>query len=368
MDNNFQSMVPIENVMPSAYRVPTASPESDGTLEWDSTTLILVEIDAGGKTGIGYTYGDAGIACFIRDKLERLVMKQDALDIPFLWKKMMDAIRNEGACGMAVMAVSAVDNALWDLKAKILNLSLAKLLGNAREAVPVYGSGAFTSYSINRLCMQMEDWMKEGFTSVKMKIGRHRDEDLFRVKAARERLGEHAELFVDANGAYDVKTALKLAAQFVDCGVTWFEEPVPSSDLEGLAFVRSHCPAVMNIVAGEYGYTLSYFREMLRHGAVNVLQADATRCGGITGFMKAGVLAEAMQIPFSFHCAPAAHVHAAAALNAFYIGEYFYDHARIEQMLFDGMPDPVSGKLAVTLNRPGAGLEFKHRDAAPYKL
>lgn len=361
-------MAPIENVTPSAYRIPAARPESDGTLEWDSTTLILVEIDAGGKTGIGYTYGDASIGCFIRDNLEHLIMSQDVMDIPFLWQKMVDAIRNEGICGMAMMAVSAVDNALWDLKAKILNFSLAKLLGNARAVVPVYGSGAFTSYTVNQLCIQMDDWMKAGFASVKMKIGRHRDEDLLRVKAARERIGEHVELFVDANGAYDVKTALKLAAQFVDCGVTWFEEPVPSSDLEGLAFIRDHCPAMMNIAAGEYGYTLFYFREMLRHSAVNVLQADATRCGGITGFMKAGVLAEAMQIPFSFHCAPAAHIHAAAALNAFYIGEYFYDHARIEHMLFEDMPDPVSGKLAVEFDRPGAGLEFKHQDAAPYKL
>jgi len=368
MDSNLQNTVPIEKVTLSAYRVPATLPESDGTLKWDSTTLILVEIDAGGKTGIGYTYGDACIACFIRDNLERLITKQDAMDISFLWEKMITAIRNEGTCGMAMMAVSAVDNALWDLKAKILNLSLAKLLGNAREVVPVYGSGAFTSYSINQLRIQMDDWMKEGFASVKMKIGRHPNEDLLRVKAARERLGERVELFVDANGAYDVKTALKLAAQFVDCGVTWFEEPVPSSDLEGLVFIRNHCPAMMNIVAGEYGYTLSYFHEMLRHQAVNVLQADATRCGGVTGFMKAGVLAEAMQIPFSFHCAPAAHVHAAAALNAFYIGEYFYDHARIEHMLFEGAPDPVSGKLAIALNRLGAGLEFKHQDAAPYKL
>lgn len=352
----------------SAYIIPTATPESDGTLEWEHTTLILTEIHGDGQTGIGYTYGDTAIAHVIHKMLRPLIEQQDPFQIPRIRENMIRAIRNEGACGIAMMAVSAVDSALWDLKAKILGLPLACLLGKAKESVRIYASGAFTSCSVNQLRIHMSDWLDKGFTRMKMKIGRDRDNDLDRVKAARESIGEHAELFVDANGAYDVGTALRLAAAFVDCGVTWLEEPVPADHPEKLAFIRDHSPAQINIAAGEYGYSLSNFKALLQHRAVDILQADATRCGGISGFLKAGTLAEAEGIPFSFHCAPALHLHAAAALNIFYIGEYFQDHARIEQMLFDGAVTPVAGTLTVDKSRPGAGLAFKHQDAAKYKV
>lgn len=352
----------------SAYVIPSIAPESDGTLEWDHTTLILVEIYAAGQTGIGYTYGDTVIAHFIHNKLRRFIEQQDPMHIPGLWESMVKSIRNEGACGIAMMAVSAVDNALWDLKSKILNIPLASLLGAARASVPVYASGAFTSCSVNQLRIYMSDCLDKGFSQMKMKIGRDRENDLNRVKAARETIGEHAELFVDANGAYDTRTALRLAAAFVDCGVTWLEEPLPSEYPEALAFIRNHCPPQINIVAGEYGYSLPYFKALLQQGSVDVVQADATRCGGISGFLKAGILAEVRGIPFSFHCAPAQHLHVAMALNSFYIGEYFQDHARIEQMLFDDVAVPVAGELSIDKSRPGAGIEFKHQDAEQYKI
>jgi L-alanine-DL-glutamate epimerase-like enolase superfamily enzyme len=352
----------------SAYVIPATTPESDGTLEWESTTLVLTEIHAAGQTGIGYTYGDPAIAPFIHRRLRPLIEQQDPLSIPLLWESMIRAIRNEGACGMAMMAVSAVDSALWDLKAKILNLPLACLLGEASASVQVYASGAFTSCSMNQLRIHMSDWQDKGFIQMKMKIGRDWDNDLDRVKVARETIGEHAALFVDANGAYDIRTALRLAASFVDCGVTWLEEPVPADYPERLAFIRNHSPAQINIAAGEYGYSLPYFKALLQQGAVDILQADATRCGGISGFLKAGFLAEAAGIPFSFHCAPALHLHAATALQGFYIGEYFQDHARIEHILFEGAAVPTAGKLTVDRNRPGMGIEFKHQDAAKYKI
>ncbi|HET7361020.1 MAG TPA: enolase C-terminal domain-like protein [Salinimicrobium sp.] len=358
----------IEKLTCSAYIIPTEEPESDGTLKWNSTTLVLVEINAGGKNGIGYTYGDASIAGFIHKNFQKLLLGRNALDIPALWNCMVHSIRNEGGWGMAMMAISAIDIALWDLKAKILELSLSNLLGKARTAVPVYASGAFTSYSSECLKAQMEIWANEGFTQMKMKIGRNWEEDLARVKLARDCIKPENELFVDANGAYDIKTALKLSESFANYGVTWFEEPVPSSNLEGLAFLRNHAPAKMNIAAGEYGYGVHYFYEMLKSGSVDVLQADATRCGGITGFLKAGNLAFALQIPFSFHCASAVHIHAAAALPSFYIGEYFYDHARIEQLLFEGAQKPIEGKIAPDWSRNGLGIEWKSNDAAPFKV
>ncbi len=266
------------------------------------------------------------------------------------------------------MAISAVDNALWDLKAKLLGVSLLDLLGAARESAMIYGSGGFTSYSIAELQEQLGDWAAQGIKMVKMKIGREPAADFDRVPAAREAIGPHVELFVDANGAYSRKQALAQAEHFAELDVSWFEEPVSSDDLEGLRLLRDRAPAGMNIAAGEYGYDVYYFRRMLAAGAVDVLQADATRCGGITGFLQAGTLCQAFELPFSFHCAPAIHLAAACALPAFWVGEYFFDHARIENMFFEGVPQPINGALKPDRSRPGCGLEFKRVDAAPFAL
>ncbi len=187
------------------------------------------------------------------------------------------------------MAISAVDNALWDLKARLLDLPLVNLLGAVRDGVPVYGSGGFTSYSHEQLQKQLGGWVDSGIPRVKMKVGTHPEKDVERVGVAREAIGSQAELFVDANGAYSRKQAIEFAYRFKnDLGVTWFEEPVPSSDLSGLNFIRDSAPAGMDITAGEYGYDIVYFRRMLESFAVDVLQADATRCAGITGFLRCG--------------------------------------------------------------------------------
>jgi L-alanine-DL-glutamate epimerase-like enolase superfamily enzyme len=358
----------IHDVTATAYRVPTDFMESDGTLEWNSTTLVLVEIKAAGQSGTGYTYADAALVPFIYSNLQKLILGQNPLDTGKLFAAMATAIRNEGHCGMAYMALSAVDTALWDLKAKILGLPLCRLVGMVRNDALIYGSGGFTSYPDERLANQLGTWSAQGIKHVKMKIGRHPDKDPARVRIARQAIGDDTSLFVDANGAYTVKQSLALAACFKEYGVTWFEEPVPSDDLPGLKFIRSGSPSGMNIAAGEYGYAPGYFLNMLHSEAVDVLQADATRCGGITGILKVGAMCEAFHIPFSFHCAPALHLHVALCVNPFYIGEYFHDHVRIEQMLFDGVQAPINGRLMPDLSKPGMGLDFKHKDAAGYKV
>ena len=358
----------IKKLNVSAYKVPTDGPESDGTIEWNSTTLVLVVIQAGEKSGIGYSYTDISSAFFIEKNLKKIVIGKNAMDIPWISKCMVNSVRNDGNCGIVSMAISAIDNALWDLKAKILDSSLALLLGKVHDDFPIYGSGGFTSYSIERLQDQLSGWAQKGFKQVKMKVGREPDKDVFRVGKAREAIGRNVELFVDANGAYSTKQALNMAYQFGELGVSWFEEPRPSSDLNGLRFIREHVPEGMNIAAGEYGYSLPYFEQMLNAGCVDVLQADATRCGGISTFLKAGHTCEAHQLPFSSHCAPSLHLQAGLALPSFFTAEYFYDHARIENMLFDGTPQPVDGALHADLSRPGLGLEFKYADAEKYKV
>ncbi|HZP16829.1 MAG TPA: enolase C-terminal domain-like protein [Terriglobales bacterium] len=355
--------VPIEQARASAYVVPADFPESDGTLQWNKTTLVLAEVTAGSATGIGYTYADSATAAFIQDLLARELTGENAMAVSLLWRKMLRQSRNLGQTSIVAMAVSAVDCALWDLKAKLLDVPLATLLGPVRESVPVYGSGGFTSYSILQLQKQLAGWAEQGIPRVKMKVGREPSADVERVRAARDAIGGSSELFVDANGAYNTKQALKQAENFSGFGVTWFEEPVVAADLAGLRLLRDRAPAAMDIAAGEYGYTLGYFHRMLEAGAIDVLQADATRCCGITGFLQVATLCQAYHIPLSAHCAPAQHAHAACAAGPLRHIEYFHDHVRIEQMFFDGLPKLVNGELRPDFTRPGCGLEFKRRDA-----
>jgi L-alanine-DL-glutamate epimerase-like enolase superfamily enzyme len=362
------SIARIESLEVSAFRVPTDSPESDGTYEWDSTTIVIVGVRAGGKQGTGYTYADTATAKLIADKLKDVVLGRDAMSVSGAYRSMLHSIRNLGRPGICSMAISAVDTALWDLKARLLELPLVRLFGQVREEMPIYGSGGFTSYSDDRLCKQLAGWAGNGIPRVKMKIGRDAAADKKRVAVARQAIGEEVALFVDANGAYSSKQALAQAQVFEKYNVSWFEEPVSSDDLDGLRMVRDRAPAGMEVAAGEYGYTVEYFDRMLRAGAVDVLQADATRCGGFSGFLAAAALCDTRHLPFSAHCAPFLHVHVGCATPALRHAEYFHDHVRIEKMLFDGTSEPISGALKPDLSRPGIGLELKHNDAERYRI
>jgi L-alanine-DL-glutamate epimerase-like enolase superfamily enzyme len=357
----------VESVSARAYVIPTDKPEADGTFAWKATTLIVVEASAGGRTGLGYTYADRSITGLIAGMLAEAVRQHDAMDIGAAWIAMQRSVRNLGRQGLAACAISAVDTALWDLKAKLLGLPLALLLGRWRDAVPIYGSGGFTTYGDGELRDQLAGWVeRDGCAWVKMKIGTHPAQDPRRVAVARAAIGDRG-LFVDANGAFTVKQALGLAERLArDAGVLWFEEPVSSDDLTGLELLRQRAPAAMEIAAGEYGYDIDYFRSMLAAGAVDVQQADATRCGGITGFLQVAALCDAYHTDLSAHCAPALHLHAACVAPRLRHLEWFHDHVRIEQMLFDGAPTPKQGAIRPDLSRPGLGLVFKHRDAERY--
>jgi L-alanine-DL-glutamate epimerase-like enolase superfamily enzyme len=359
-------VIPITDTAVSVYTIPTDHPESDGTLEWTSTTIVIVEVAAGRVAGLGYTYGHKAVATLISGLLLPLVRQRDAMDVTGSWIAMTRAIRNQGRPGLSSMAIAAVDAAIWDLKARLLNVPLVTLLGAGRHAVPVYGSGGFTSYSLDRLQKQLAGWVERGISRVKMKVGRSPEDDDARVRAAREAIGPDAELFVDANGAYGCKQALAHAEAFAEARVSWFEEPVSSDDLEGLRLLRDRAPAGMDIAAGEYGYDLYYFRRMIEAGAVDVLQADATRCAGITGFLQVGALCDAYNMPLSSHTASALHVHPCCALGRVRHLEHFHDHQRIERLLFDGVPQVEHGMMRPDLSRPGFGFEFKRADATRY--
>jgi L-alanine-DL-glutamate epimerase-like enolase superfamily enzyme len=360
--------VPVERLDVSAYTIPTDAPESDGTLQWDSTTIVVVVAHAGGRHGIGYSYTHTTAAELIRATLTGVIEGRDAMDVPGAWAAMRLAVRNLGRPGLVSTAIAAVDAALWDLKARLLEVPLVTLLGAVRDAIPLYGSGGFTSYSPEPLREQLGGWAEQGFAFVKMKVGRHPEDDLERVRTVREAVGDGVELFVDANGAFERKPALAFAASVAELGVTYFEEPVSSDDLEGLRLLRDRGPAGMQIAAGEYGYDLVYFRRMIEAGAVDILQADVTRCGGITALLKVGALCEAHSLPLSGHTAPMLHAHAACAMPAMRHLEWFHDHVRIERLLFDGALEPGKGMLRPDRSRPGIGIELKRSDAARYAV
>jgi L-alanine-DL-glutamate epimerase-like enolase superfamily enzyme len=364
----YDMVAPIREVRVAAYAIPTDAPASDGMSECDRTTLVVVEIDAGAASGLGYTFADVATAHLIRETLAPVVLARDAMNIPAAWSAMVRAIRTIGRSGVASMAISAVDVALWDLKASLLGMPLVSLLGAARSSVAIYGSGGFTSYDDDRFCAQLQEWAERGIPRVKMKVGRDAPADRRRVALARRAIGRDIALFVDANGGYTRKEALAQAEAFAEANVTWFEEPVSADDTDGLRFMRDRAPPGMAIAAGEDGSDLPYFRRMLEEDAVDVLQADASRCGGVTGFLAAAALCDASGLPVSGHRAPALHLHVACAAPSLMHLEYFHDHARIEELLFDGVPRPKGGALAPDLSRPGIGLTLKRADAARFRV
>jgi L-alanine-DL-glutamate epimerase-like enolase superfamily enzyme len=364
--------VPVERVQVHAYEVPTDGPdgkEADGTLEWDSTTCVVVEVSAEGRTGIGYTYGEVATAHLVDSKLASLVIGGDALAPPALWQAMFAQLRNSGRPGVGAMAVAAVDIALWDLRARLLDSPLFQILPAFHDAVPVYGSGGFCNYSLERLTDQLGGWVEQGIPRVKMKTSRHPDEDPARLAAVRREIGDSVELFTDANGALSRKEALYWAWRFrEDHAVSWLEEPVSSDDATGLAMVRDAGPPGLDVAAGEYGFVLADFARWLDARSVDCLQADVTRCGGITGLLQVAGLSAAHQVDLSAHCAPAVSAHAFCAVQRLRHLEYFHDHVRVESMLFDGTLSPRGGALAPDPSVPGLGLELRARDAARFEV
>jgi len=358
----------IEKVEIAAFTIPTDAPEADGTLSWDSTTLVLAEIRAGGQMGTGYTYAHPAAAAMAKHLAETCLEGKPAFDIPALHAAMFGKVRNNGQQGLCAMAISALDVALWDLKARLLDVSLTRLLGQRRSSVEAYGSGGFTSYSDAQLRAQLGGWAEAGLRSVKMKVGSEPVEDPRRVRVARETIGPDTELFVDANGAYSARQAVAMAKEFAEQGVVWFEEPISSDYLLEMSRVRAAVGSRMDIAAGEYGYDARYFRHMLHAGAVDVLQMDATRCLGFTGFLQGAAIAASFGCPTSAHCAPSLHMHVGCAAEGFRNVEYFHDHVRIEQMLFDGFLPQKDGRLTPDLSAPGMGLTFKHKDAKQYAV
>ena len=360
---------PLRSLRAASYLIPTDLPEADGTLAWDSTTLVVVHAEAGGMVGTGWTYSTAAAGQVVTGVLAAVVDGRSVLDVPACTEAMYRAVRNLGGRGIAAAAISAVDIALWDLKARLLGTAVTALLGSAGP-VPIYGSGGFTTYDRKQLTDQLSGWVDDlRIPRVKIKIGEswghNEDRDLKRIALARAVIGPQAELYADANGGYTVAQARQVAARMAEHRVTWFEEPVSSDDLLGLAELRTQLEP--DIAAGEYSWSLADSAALLNARAVDCLQIDVTRCGGITGFIAAAELAAAHGLEVSGHCAPNLHARAAAGVANLRHVEYFHDHQRIERMLFDGALEPVTGALTPDPGEAGLGLELRVADAERYR-
>lgn len=354
-----------------AYEIPTDGPdgrESDGTLEWSSTTCVVVLAHEGDATGLGYTYGPAAVGRVVADALAPIAAEADPLKPAQTWSRMNVALRTAGREGVGAMAVSAVDTALWDLAARLIDVPLVTLLGQVHDEAAICGSGGFCNYDADRLQEQLGGWARQGIGRVKLKVGRDPDADAERVALAREAIGPDVRLMADADGAYQPEEAIAWAHRFVEQGVDWLEEPVSADDLRGLAEVRRQGPPGVMIAAGEYAWDAFDLQQMLDHDAVDALQVDVTRCGGFTGLRHVDGLCRAREVPLSAPRAPALSTHAMCAAETALHLECFHDHVRVESLLFDGVPRPRDGALAPDLSRSGNGLELKAADVGQLAL
>ena len=361
----------IGRVEVASYTVPTDQAEGDGTLAWDSTTYVVAQAHAAGATGTGWTYSSEAAGLLIAKVLAPLLEGANPLDIGRLHERMRRSVRNLGHSGIAAAAISAVDIALWDLKARLLSISLVSLLGRCRPDVPVYGSGGFTPYDDATTVAQLQRWVAgSGVRQVKIKIGedwgKSADRDLHRSELARRTVGPDVELFVDANGGYSAHQAVRIGREMSRrAGITWFEEPVSSDDLAGLRLVRDQLD--IDVAAGEYGYDESYFQRMLGAGAVDCLQIDVTRCGGYTSWLRSAAIAASHQLEVSAHCAPNLHAHVAAAVPNLRHVELFHDHERADALLFDGVLKVFEGSVTPDQDTIGHGMTLKEADAEAYR-
>ena len=334
-------------------QIPTDEPESDGTYEWDSTTIVIVEAEAGGQRSLGYTYADEATAKLIETKLKDVVSAATLCRLTASWSPWCKSIRNLGRPGICSMAISAVDTALWDLKARLLGLPLVRLFGQVREAMPIYGSGGFTSYSTERLQEQLGGWVEQGIPRVKMKIGRDRAADPERVAAARGAIGDGSGTLRRRERCLFAQTGARASLRVFGAG----------RDLvRGTGFAPTISPGCVLCATtarrnghrrGRIRLRRDLFPANARRRKRSTFCKPMRRAAAVTpDFSRPRHFCEAHHLPLSSHCAPALALPVGCGARPFRHAEYFHDHVRIERMFFDGLPEPNDGALRPDLSRP----------------
>ena len=350
------------------YRVPLPTILTDSMHgEMRAFELLTVRVrDADGAEGMGYTFtvgrNGGAIASILRDELPDIVAGEDADHIERLWSKNWWATHYGGRGGPTVLALSAFDIALWDLKAKRAKLPLWNLLGGNDPRVPCYAGGIDLDLPLPELLRQTDGNLAKGFRAIKMKVGRSRlSEDVERIAAMRAHLGQGFPLMADANMKWSVDLAIRAARAFAPHDLTWLEEPIIPDDVAGHARVVRE--GGLPIAAGENLRTLWDFKALIASGGVTYPEPDVTNCGGVTQFMKIGHLAEAFNLPVTSHGAHDITVHLLAALpNRSYLEAHGFGLDR-----YIAEPLRLENGLAVASNRPGHGIEFQWKDLEQIK-
>jgi L-alanine-DL-glutamate epimerase-like enolase superfamily enzyme len=341
------------------YRIPLPTVLTDSThgsmAHFDLVTVRLRDVE--GAEGVGYTYtvgaGGAAVAALVNRDLAPVLLGADADRIESLWHRMWWALHYGGRGGFAALAISAVDIALWDGKARRHGTPLWRLLGGNDPRVPCYAGGIDLELPIDALLAQTDDNLARGFRAIKMKVGRPTlREDVDRVRAMRERLGPDFPLMVDANMRWSVDEAIRAARALAPFDLVWLEEPTIPDDVAG--HVRIAREGGLPVATGENLHTLYEFAQMIRAGGVSYPEPDVTNCGGVTVFMKVAHLAEAFNLPVTSHGAHDVTVHLlAAAANRSYLEAHGFGLDR-----FIAEPLAIVDGCAIAPERPGHGIEF----------
>jgi L-alanine-DL-glutamate epimerase-like enolase superfamily enzyme len=352
-------MAVIKNVETGFYRIPLSVTLSDSTHgEIKAFELITVRVhDADGAEGVGYTYtvgrNGGAIADILRREIAELVADAEADDIERIWHRLWWGLHYGGRGGACVLALSALDIALWDLKARRAALPLWRLLGGFDCRVPCYAGGIDLDLSVEALLRQTDENLGKGFRAIKMKVGRaDLASDVARVKAMRAHLGEGFPLMADANMKWSVEEAIRAARALQAYDLTWLEEPTIPDDVMGHARILTQ--GGIPIAAGENLRTLWEFKNYIAAGAVSYPEPDVTNCGGVTSFMKIARLAEAFNLPLTSHGAHDITVHLLAACpNRLYLEAHGFGLDR-----YIAHPLVIEQGMAVAPTRPGHGVSF----------
>ena len=345
--------------------MPPPGPGSGGR----SQLFVHIHTD-GGVEGLGVGQASPGVRQVIEHGLKDLLIGQDPFDIERLWDAMFWRVRGYGRKGLAFCALSAVDIALWDLKAKALGLPLFKLLGPFRDSVPIYGSGGWTNFTVDELTAEAMGWVEQGIKRVKIKVGKDfgqsEREDIQRLEAVRRAVGDDVAIYIDANNGYYAKQAIYMAKEFERYQVGWFEEPVLADDIDGLAKVAA--ATSIPVATGEHEYTKYGFRELISRGGADIVQPDVGRVGGVTEWMKVAHLAHSFDLPVAPHSVQLVHLHLACATPNLKVVEYMNVGLAGDRVWYTEFPDQKDGMWSPYPDRPGLGLELDPDAVARYSV
>ena len=353
---------------------PCSKPIQDATIPppgFGSMGYFFVHIhtDEGFK-GLGLTYSTPGIRQVVENGLKSVLVGQDPFNIEKLWNDMFWQVRGYGRKGIAFCAISAVDIGLWDLKAKALGLPLYRLLGPYTDSVPVYGSGGWTNYTQEELVAEMVGYVEQGIKQVKMKVGKDfgqsEREDILRLAAVREAVGDDVAVYIDANNGYYTKQAIYMAREFEQFQVGWFEEPVLADDIQGLAEIRGATD--IPVATGEHEYTKYGFKELIASGGTDIAQPDIGRVGGVTEWMKVAHLAHSFNMPVAPHALQLVHLHVACATPNLKTVEYMNILLETDRAFFTEFPEQKDGMWSPYPDKPGLGLELDPAAVEQYSV